>query len=148
MHEQPEHGAGEAGQGDAQECEALRSLMLEAGCKVNELEETRQTFINIVDSADRALQALEHEKTRNIGLTRKFGQLRTSYDALALNYEGLEKRIEARAAETEQVRLRLEDEQRTVRELTAVKAELTNDLAVVRAMAADIVIVSTAWVGG
>ena len=43
-------------------CEALRNLIVEAGCKLNELEETKQTFFSIVDPAATALRTLEHEK--------------------------------------------------------------------------------------
>src|SRR5215510_12267630 len=59
-------------------CEALRNLIVEAGCKLNELEETKQTFFSIVDPAAQALRTLEHEKTRNISLTRRLGLLRAS----------------------------------------------------------------------
>src|SRR5215510_9571217 len=38
-------------------CEALRNLIVEAGCKLNELEETKQTFFSIVDPAAQALHA-------------------------------------------------------------------------------------------
>jgi chromosome segregation ATPase len=129
---------GEASARLGEECEALRNLIVEAGCKVNELEETKQAFISIADPADRALRALEHEKTRNITLTRKLGQLRAGYDALQANLEQIENKAEAVANEKEQVQLRLEAEQRAVRELSAVKAELTNDVAVVRAIAANL----------
>ena len=109
-----------------------------AGCKFNELDETRQAFIEIVDPANRALGALEREKTRNISLVRKLGQLRAARDALEIALDELEKKARAGANEKEQVKLALEAEQRTVRELTAVKAELTNDVAVVRAMVANL----------
>jgi chromosome segregation ATPase len=121
-----------------EECEALRNLIVAAGCKVNELDETKQTFIAIVDPANRALGALEREKTRNITLVRKVAQLRTAHDALEVALDESEKKAKAGANEKEQVKLALEAEQRTVRELTAVKAELTNDVAVVRATVANL----------
>ena len=121
-----------------EECEALRNLIVAAGCKVNELDETKQTFIDIVDPANRALGALEREKTRNITLVRKVAQLRAAHDALEIALDEVEKKARAGANEKEQVKLALEAEQRTVRELTAVKAELTNDVAVVRAMVVNL----------
>jgi chromosome segregation ATPase len=129
---------GEASTRLGEECEALRNLIVAAGCKVNELEETKQAFIDIVDPANEALRALEHEKTRNISLTRKLGQLGASHDALHAMLDETEKKARAGANEKEQIKLALESEQRAVRELTAVKAELTNDVAVVRAMVATL----------
>jgi chromosome segregation ATPase len=119
-------------------CEALRNLIIEAGNKVNELEDTKQTFFGIVDPADRALRILEQEKTRNISLTRRLGQLRASYDVLQAKFEETEKRNEALANDKQQLRLDLEEEQRGVRELRITKAELTNDIAVVRAMSTNL----------
>ncbi|MFL5087211.1 MAG: hypothetical protein ACJ8FP_20530 [Xanthobacteraceae bacterium] len=119
-------------------CEALRNLIVEAGNKVNELEDSKQTFFGIVDPADRALRVLEQEKTRNISLTRRLGQLRASHDVLQAKFDETEKRNEALANDKQQLRLDLEEEQRSVRELRITKAELTNDIAVVRAMAANL----------
>jgi chromosome segregation ATPase len=113
-------------------CEALRNLIVEAGNKVNELEDTKQTFFGIVDPADRALRILEQEKTRNISLTRRLGQLRTSYDVLQSKFN------ETLVREKQQLRLDLEEEQRSVREIRIIKAELTNDVAVARAMSANL----------
>ena len=121
-----------------EECEALRNLIVEAGCKINELEETKQTFFQIVDPADRALRLLEQAQTRNISLSRRIGQLRTAYDGLQARFDEIEKQIQTAVGEKEQIRQELEDSQRTVRELKGVKAELTNDVAVVRAMAANL----------
>jgi|SRR5262245_15224112 len=119
-------------------CEALRNLIVEAGNKVNELEDTKQTFFDIVDPADRALRILEQEKTRNISLTRRLGQLRASYDVLQAKFDETEKRNEALANDKQQLRVELEDEQRNVRELRIIKAELTNDIAVARAMSGNL----------
>jgi chromosome segregation ATPase len=121
-----------------EECEALRNLIVAAGCKVNELDEARQAFVDILDPANQALGALEREKTRNISLVRKLGQLRAAHDALEITLDELEKKARAGANEKEQVKLALEAEQRTVRELTAIKAELANDVAVVRAMVVNL----------
>jgi chromosome segregation ATPase len=119
-------------------CEALRNLIVEAGNKVNELEDTKQTFFGIVDPADRALRILEQEKTRNISLTRRLGQLRTSHDVLRAKFDETEKRNETLVSEKQQLRLDLEEEQRSVRELRIIKAELTNDVAVARAMSTNL----------
>jgi chromosome segregation ATPase len=119
-------------------CEALRNLIVEAGNKVNELEDTKQTFFDIVDPADRALRILEQEKTRNIRLTRRLRQLRASYDVLQAKFDEIEKRNEGLANEKQQLQLDLEEEERSVRELRIIKAELTNDVAVVRAMSANL----------
>ncbi|HKA74293.1 MAG TPA: hypothetical protein VKE26_20980 [Xanthobacteraceae bacterium] len=119
-------------------CEALRNLIVEAGCKLNELEETKQTFFSIVDPAAQALRTLEHEKTRNISLTRRLGLLRASAEALQAKYDQMEKRAESLANDKDQLRAELEEAQRTGRELRAIKAELTNDLVGVRATAASL----------
>jgi len=119
-------------------CEALRNLIVEAGCKLNELEETKQTFFSIVDPAAQALRTLEHEKTRNISLNRRLGLLRASSEALQAKYDQVEKRAETLAADKDQLRLELEEAQRIARELRAIKAELTNDLLGVRASAASL----------
>src|SRR5262245_13310565 len=119
-------------------CEALRNLIVEAGCKLNELEETKQTFFSIVDPAAQALRTLEHEKTRNISLNRRLGLLRASSEALQAKYDQVEKRAETLATDKDQLRQELEETQRTARELRAIKAELTNDLVGVRATAATL----------
>ena len=119
-------------------CEALRNLIVEAGCKLNELEETKQTFFSIVDPAAQALRTLEHEKTRNISLNRRLGLLRASAEALQAKYDQVEKRAETLATDKDQLRTELEEAQRTARELRAIKAELTNDLVGVRATAANL----------
>src|SRR5262249_20860146 len=92
-----------------EECEALRNLIVEAGCKINELEETKQTFFQIVDPADRALRLLEQAQTRNISLSRRIGQLRTAYDGLQARFDEIEKQIETAVGEKEQIRQELED---------------------------------------
>jgi chromosome segregation ATPase len=119
-------------------CEALRNLIVEAGSKVNELEDTKQAFFELVDPADQALRILEQEKTRNISLTRRLEQLRTVHEVLQVKYDDAEKRLDAEAKQKEQLRLELEQEQRTVRELKGIRAELTNDIEVVRAMSANV----------
>jgi chromosome segregation ATPase len=119
-------------------CEALRNLIVEAGNKVNELEDTKQTFFQIVDPADRALRILEQEKTRNISVSRRLAQLRTSYDMLLIKFDECERRNEALIKGKQQLRLDLEEEQRSVRELRTTRAELTNDVALARAMSASL----------
>ena len=119
-------------------CEALRNLIVEAGSKVNELEDTKQAFFGLVDPADQALRILEQEKTRNISVTRRLEQLRAAHAALEIKYDDAERRLEAVGVEKEQLRLELEQEQRNVRELGGIRAELTNDNEVVRAMAANL----------
>src|SRR5262245_53097969 len=70
-----------------QACEALRNLIIEAGCKANDLEEAKQAFFRIVDPAEQALRALEQEKTRTITLTRILLQLRANRDALQAKFD-------------------------------------------------------------
>ena len=59
-------------------------------------------------------------------------------EVLQAKFDETEKRNEALANDKQQLRLDLEEEQRSVRELRITKAELTNDIAVVRAMAANL----------
>src|SRR5262249_21944921 len=81
---------------------------------------------------------LEQEKTRNISLARRLGQLRTAHDALHAKIDEIEQKNEILANEKEELRQEVEDTQRTVRELKGIKAELANDIAVARAMAAGL----------
>src|SRR5215470_13626147 len=89
-------------------CEALRNLIVEAGTKVNELEDTKNAFFNLVDPVDQALRTLEQEKTRNITLTRRFDQLRSVHGTLQSKLDEAEKRIEAIGEEKHDLRLDLE----------------------------------------
>lgn len=117
------------------ECEALRNLIIEAGCKINEIDELRQSFVNIVDPAEQALRALEQEKTVNITLNRRLAALRTAHQTLLAKYDEVEDKRETAQTDKERFRLELEEEQRAARELKRIKAELTNDVAVSRARA-------------
>src|SRR5262245_4935827 len=97
-------GAGEPGPSESsarlgEECEALRSLVAAAGSKLDEFEEAKRAFVAIVEPASRALRALEHEKTLNISLARKVGQLRAGCDVLQVNVDELEKKVRVGATE-------------------------------------------------
>src|SRR5262245_51971372 len=77
--------------------EGLRNLLVETGRKISELEEFRATFASVVEPANKALRALEHEKTQNIGLRRALTQARAGYEALQSRYAD----VEAKAATNE-----------------------------------------------
>src|SRR3954463_2796349 len=87
-----------------QACEALRNLIIEAGCKANDLEEAKKAFVSIVDPAEHALRTLEHEKTRNISLSRTLSQLRTDRDGLRVRFNDLTRNADALASEKEALR--------------------------------------------
>jgi crescentin len=118
--------------------EALRNLLVETGRKISELEEFRAAFASVVEPANKALRALEHEKTQNISLRRALTQTRAGYEALQAKYAD----IEAKAATTEsankQLRQDLEKALEATREVKSGKAEIANELAVARAAIADL----------
>src|SRR4051812_47746180 len=120
-----------------QACEALRNLIIEAGCKANDLEEARKAFVSIVDPAEHALRTLEHEKTRNISLSRILAQLRTERDGLNVRFNDLTRNADALASEKEALRQDLEETQKAVNEFRSVKENLTNEIALGRIVAGD-----------
>src|SRR5690348_16997683 len=74
-----------------QACESLRNLIIEAGCKANDLEEAKQAFFKIVDPAEQALRSLEQEKIRSISLNRALTQVRADRDAVQGRFNDLAK---------------------------------------------------------
>jgi crescentin len=118
--------------------EALRNLLVETGRKISELEEFRAAFASVVEPANKALRALEHEKTQNIGLRRALTQTRAGYEALHARYADIEAKAATAEGANKQLRQDLEKALDATREVKSGKAELANELAVARAAIADL----------
>jgi crescentin len=118
--------------------EALRNLLVETGRKISELEEFRASFASVVEPANKALRALEHEKTQNIGLRRALTQTRAGYEALHTRCADIEAKAATAESANKQLRQDLEKALDATREVKSGKAELANELAVARATIADL----------
>ncbi len=121
-----------------EENEALRSLLIDAGRKVNELDELKETVGSIVEPVSRMMRALEHEKSENIGLRNVLADTQGSFDTLRTEFYETEKRAAALDADNERLRETLELTQQTVRGLESGKVEQTNEIAARRTQIADL----------
>lgn len=118
--------------------EALRSLMVDIGRRIEALDDLRATFGQIVNPIDQSLRALEREKFDNIGLRNTLGEVRTGYDALRNEFKELGKKLAASETEAERLRYELNQAQATVGTLETTKVELTNELEPARAKLAEL----------
>src|SRR5579872_2696529 len=121
-----------------EENEALRNLLIDAGRKINEFDEFKDAFIKIMEPANKALRALEQEKSQNIGLRRSFSQVRATYETLQAEYREIDKKAAALKGENERLRHEWDLSRHAVRDLESARTELVNELANKRTDLAEI----------
>ena len=108
--------------------EGLRSLLVEASRKIEELETLRETFDGIVDPISKILRELEYEKSHNVDLRNLLSETRSNYDKLRTDHvHGEKKRITAES-EVERLRDDLDHAQQNLRALETSSAELSSEL--------------------
>src|SRR5262247_2509634 len=82
-----------------EENETLRNLLIDTDRRIGALDDLKDAFSNLVEPIGSALQALEQEKTDNVGLRNALAELRAGHESVRTEFSALEKR----AAELESV---------------------------------------------
>jgi chromosome segregation ATPase len=118
--------------------EAVRSLMVDIGRRIDALDDLRDTFGKIVDPIDQALRTLEREKFDNVTLRNALGEVRTSYETLRAEFKELGRKVVESETETERLRYELGQAQQAVGALETSKIELTNELEPARVKLVDL----------
>ena len=118
--------------------ETLRNLLIDTDRRIGALDDLKAAFRSLVEPIGAALQALEQEKTENVGLRNALAELRTGHDSLRGDYSALEKRAAELESTGEEVRRELALTQQTVRALEADKAELASEIVATRSEIANL----------
>src|ERR1700731_495872 len=82
-----------------EENETLLNLLIDTDRRIGALDDLKDAFRNLVEPIGSALQALEHEKSDNVGLRNALAELRAGHESVRSEFSALEKR----AAELESV---------------------------------------------
>jgi chromosome segregation ATPase len=109
------------------ENEALRSLVVEAARKVEDLDNLKLAFGRIIDPLQRTLQALEQEKAKNASLFSSLTESRTAVDGLRENLQQSEKTAASLSATNEKLQLDIEQLRQSVSGLESTRIELINE---------------------
>jgi|tagenome__1003787_1003787.scaffolds.fasta_scaffold20960111_3 crescentin len=109
------------------ENEALRSLVVEAARKVEDLDNLKLAFGRIIDPLQRTLQALEQEKAKNASLFSSLTESRTTADDLRQNLQQSEKTAASLSASNEKLQLDIEQLRQSVSGLEGTRIELINE---------------------
>src|SRR5437868_21369 len=95
------------------ENEALRSLVVDAARKIEELDHLKLAFGRIIDPLQRTLQTLEQEKARNASLFSTLGENRAAGEALRAELAQREKLAASLGANNEKLQLEIEQLRQT-----------------------------------
>jgi crescentin len=120
------------------ENEALRSLLLTATAKVDELDAIKQAVTNLVDPVSNTLRIVEAEKTEKLALQAVLNNTRTAYGKLRNEAAETEKKLAAAQRTCEDLRGELANAQDLLRSAEATKQDAVIDLAARRAQIADL----------
>src|SRR5262247_379707 len=104
-----------------EENETLRNLLIDTDRRIGALDDLKDAFRNLVEPIGSALQALEQEKTDDVGLRNALAELRAGHESVR-----------------EELGRELTLAQQTARGLEGDKAELTSEIVAVRAEIANI----------
>src|SRR6516225_11862191 len=75
-----------------EENEALRNLLIDTDRRIGALDDLKDAFRSLVEPIGSALQALEQEKTDNVGLRNALAELRAGHESVRSEFSALEKR--------------------------------------------------------
>jgi crescentin len=109
------------------ENEALRSLVVDAARKIEDLDNLKLAFGRIIDPLQRTLQTLEQEKARNASLFSTLGESRTSVEAQRAELAQKEKLAASLTAANEKLQLELEQIRQTASGLESTRVDLLNE---------------------
>jgi len=121
-----------------EENETLRNLLIDTDRRIGALDDLKDAFRNLVEPIGSALQALEHEKSDNVGLRNALAELRAGHESVRSEFSALEKRAAELESAGEELRRELTLAQQAVRGLEGDKTELTSEIVAVRAEIANI----------
>ena len=117
-----------------EENEALRNLLIDTDRRIGALD----AFRNLVEPIGSALQALEQEKTDNVGLRNALAELRAGHESVRTEFSALEKRAAELESVGEELHRELTLAQQAARGLEGDKTELTSEIVAVRAEIANL----------
>ena len=117
-----------------EENEALRNLLIDTDRRIGALD----AFRNLVEPIGSALQALEQEKTDNVGLRNALAELRAGHESVRTEFSALEKRAAELESVGEELGRELTLAQQAARGLEGDKTELTSEIVAVRAEIANL----------
>src|SRR6516162_992010 len=117
-----------------EENEALRNLLIDTDRRIGALD----AFRNLVEPIGAALQALEQEKTDNVGLRNALAELRAGHESVRTEFSALEKRAAELESVGEELGRELTLAQQAARGLEGDKTELTSEIVAVRAEIANL----------
>lgn len=106
-----------------EENEGLRSRLIEASRKIEELGSLRETFSGIVET----LRELEQEKSHNVSLRNLLAETRAAYEKLRSDHQQSERKRVAAEGENERLREDLELSQQNAHALEASRSELSSE---------------------
>ncbi len=109
------------------ENEALRSLVIDAARKIEDLDNLKLAFGRIIDPLQRTLQALEQETARNASLLSTVSESRAAADGLRENLQQSEKAVASLSAINERLQLELEQVGKSASTLESTRIELANE---------------------
>src|ERR1700758_4777505 len=118
--------------------ETLRNLLIDTDRRIGALDDLKAAFRSLVEPIGAALQALEHEKSDNVGLRNALAELRAGHESVRSEFGALEKRAAELESVGEELRRELTLAQQAVRGLEGDKTELTSEIVAVRAEIANI----------
>src|SRR5215468_1553529 len=72
-----------------EENEALRNLLIDTDRRIGALDDLKDAFRNLVEPIGSALQALEQEKTDNVGLRNALAELRAGHESVRAEFSAL-----------------------------------------------------------
>ena len=117
-----------------EENEALRNLLIDTDRRIGALD----AFRNLVEPIGSALQALEQEKTDNVGLRNALAELRAGHESVRTEFSALEKRAAELESTGEELGRELTLAQQAARGLEGDKAELTSEIVAARSEIANL----------
>jgi len=121
-----------------EENEALRNLLIDTDRRIGALDDLKDAFRNLVEPIGSALQALEQEKTDNVGLRNALAELRAGHESVRTEFSALEKRAAELESVGEELHRELTLAQQAARGLEGDKTELTSEIVAVRAEIANL----------
>src|SRR5262245_42050990 len=121
-----------------EENEALRNLLIDTDRRIGALDDLKDAFRNLVEPIGSALQALEQEKSDNVGLRNALAELRADHESVRSEFSALEKRAAELESAGEELGRELALVQQAARGLEGDKAELTSEIVAARAEVANL----------
>jgi crescentin len=121
-----------------EENEALRNLLIDTDRRIGALDDLKDAFRNLVEPIGSALQALEQEKSDNVGLRNALAELRAGHESVRGEFSALEKRAAELESAGEELGRELALAQQAVRGLEGDKTELTSEIVAARGEIANL----------